>query len=104
VSQKQRDREQTGILPRRRAGHTSDEHIELLADVEFLEQRVEQRARPREAACADCQRTHILKSVVVSPTSELDDLPVPVRWREADVSSACGSVAHGRHLRQSARL
>jgi hypothetical protein len=48
VSQEYRYREQAGIFARGEAGHTPDEHVEVVADVEFFEQRVQQPARPRE--------------------------------------------------------
>jgi hypothetical protein len=48
VSQEQRDREQAGIFARGEVGHTPDEHVEVVADVEFFEQRVQQPARQRE--------------------------------------------------------
>jgi hypothetical protein len=49
VSQEQRDREQAWVLTRGRVGHTPDEHVEVIADVEFFEQCVQQPAREREA-------------------------------------------------------
>jgi hypothetical protein len=52
VSQEQRDREEAWILSRGQAGHTADEHVEVVADVEFFEQRVQQPVRPREAVRA----------------------------------------------------
>jgi hypothetical protein len=79
VSQKQRGGDQPWVLAGRQAGHTADEYVELLADVEFLEQCVEQCTRPGKNACAEGQRTHFLETVIVSPTSELEDLVVPVR-------------------------
>jgi hypothetical protein len=44
VSQEQRDREQAWILPRGQAGHTADEHVEVVTDLEFFEERVQQPA------------------------------------------------------------
>jgi hypothetical protein len=52
VSQEQRDREEAWILSRGQAGHTADERVEVVADVEFFEERVHQPARQHEAACA----------------------------------------------------
>jgi hypothetical protein len=48
VSQEQGDREQAWVLTRGQVGHTPDEHVEVVTDVEFFEQRVQQPARPRE--------------------------------------------------------
>jgi hypothetical protein len=48
VSQEQRDREQAWILTRGQVGHTPDEHVEVVADVEFFEQLVQQPGRQRE--------------------------------------------------------
>jgi hypothetical protein len=48
VSQEHRDREQAGIFARGEVAHTPDEHVEVVADVEFFEQCVQQPARPRE--------------------------------------------------------
>ena len=52
MSQEQRDREQPWVLAGGQAGHTADEHVEVVADVEFFEQRVQQPSRQREAARA----------------------------------------------------
>jgi hypothetical protein len=48
VSQEHRYCEQAGIFARGEVGRTSDEHVEVVADVEFFEQRVQQPARQRE--------------------------------------------------------
>ena len=45
VSQEQRDGEQPWVLAGGLAGHTPDEHVEVVADVEFFEQRVQQPPR-----------------------------------------------------------
>ena len=52
MSQEQRDSEQPWVLAGREAGHTADEHVEVVADVEFFEQCVQQPARQRDTACA----------------------------------------------------
>jgi hypothetical protein len=52
VSQEQRDREEAWILSRGQAGHTADEHVEVVADVEFFEQRVQQPSRQPKTARA----------------------------------------------------
>jgi hypothetical protein len=41
VSQEQRDREQPRVLALVQAGHMADERVEVVADVEFFEQRVQ---------------------------------------------------------------
>ena len=52
MSQEQRDREQTWILTRAQVGHTPDEHVEFVADMEFFEQRMQLPARERGAVGA----------------------------------------------------
>jgi hypothetical protein len=52
VSQEQRDREQPWVLAGRLAGHTADEHVEVVADVEFFEQRMQQPPRKDKAVGA----------------------------------------------------
>ena len=49
VSQEQRDGEQPWVLAGGQAGHTADEHIEVVTDVKFFEQGVQQLTRQREA-------------------------------------------------------
>jgi hypothetical protein len=85
-------------------GHTADEHVEVFADVKFFEQSVQQPARPIETPCAVSQRAKVFKAVVASPVIELKEFAIPIRGACARGSSAWGSVSHGRHLRQSARL
>jgi hypothetical protein len=48
VSQEKRDREQPWVLAGGQAGHRTDEHVEVVADVEFFEQRVQQPPRQGE--------------------------------------------------------
>jgi hypothetical protein len=52
VSQVQRDREQPWVLAGGLAGHTADEHVEVVADVEFFEQRMQQPSRQRKTSRA----------------------------------------------------
>jgi hypothetical protein len=40
VSQQQRDGEQPWVLAGGQAGHTADEHVEVVVDVQFVEQRI----------------------------------------------------------------
>jgi hypothetical protein len=99
VSQEQRDREQPWVLAGGQAGHRTDEHVEVVADVEFFEQCVQQPARQREAGCAFGQRPNVVKAPVSSPVIDLDPLAHPGRQRWARRSPAWGSDAHDRHLR-----
>ena len=52
VPEEQRDRKQLWILVSGFASHTRDEHVEVIADVEFFEQGLQQPARPRETVRA----------------------------------------------------
>ena len=52
VSQEQRDGEQPWVLAGGLARDTADEHVEVVADVEFFEQCVQQPARQWEAVRA----------------------------------------------------
>jgi len=99
VSQEQRDREQPWVLAGRLAGHTADEHVEVVADVEFFEQRVQQPSRQRKTARAFGQHPKVIETAVSSPVIDLNAFRGPGRLLWARASSACGSVAHGRHLR-----
>ncbi|MGH9140483.1 MAG: hypothetical protein ACRD2I_05000, partial [Vicinamibacterales bacterium] len=65
---------------------------------------VDEPTRPREIVCV---LRHLLKdseAVTLSPVSSLDALRRPGAWLWFRDSLAGGSVAHGRHLRQSAWL
>src|SRR5262245_27339201 len=99
VCQKERDGHQARVLVGGNAGHTDDEHVEVVTDVQFFEQGVQQPARPLEAPCAVSQPTKVLEAVIASPVIELEESAIPVGRARARGSSACGSVAHGRHLR-----
>jgi hypothetical protein len=57
VSQKQRDGDQPRVLTGRRVGRTADKRVEVVTDVKFFEQRLEQRPRPRDVTGAESQRT-----------------------------------------------
>ena len=99
MSQEQGDGEQPWALAGRHTAHSADEHVEVVADVEFFEQGVQQPARPREAVRAFGEGPKVIETAVSSPVVDLDALgrPGPLLWARA--SSASGSVAHGRHLR-----
>ena len=77
MSQEQRDREQPWVLAGGQAGHTADEHVEVVADVEFFEQRVQQPARPRETARTFGERPKVVEAAVSSPVVDLDALGRP---------------------------
>jgi hypothetical protein len=49
VSQKERNGDQPRVLAGRKAAHTADEYVEVVADVQFFEQGVQQPARAFEA-------------------------------------------------------
>ena len=87
MSQEQRDREQPWVLAGGLADHTADEHVEVVADVEFFEQRVQQPSRQREAARAFGQGPKVIEAVVSSPVVDLHALGRPGRllWARASV-------------------
>ena len=74
MSQQQRDGEQPWVLAGGQAGHTADEHVEVVADVEFFEQCMQQPARQREAARAFGQGPKVVEAAVSSPVVDLDTL------------------------------
>jgi len=104
VAQQQRDGEQPWVLAGGPVSDTTDEPVEVIAHVEFFQQGVQQAPRPRETARALGQDPKVIEAAVPSPVMNLDALGRPSRSLCARASSACGSVAHGRHLRLSARL
>ena len=104
VAQQQRDSDQPWELAGGYTRERADESIEFVSDVEFVEEGVDEPTRPREIVSA---LRHLLKNgeaVTLSPVSSLDALRRPGAWLWFRDSLAGGSVAHGRHLRQSARL
>ena len=99
VTQQQRDGDQPWVLADGHAGDRTDESIEFVSDVEFVEEGVDEPTRPREIVCVP---RHLLKdgeAVTLSPVSSLDALRRPGAWLWFRDSLAGGSVAHGRHLR-----
>jgi len=80
VAQQQRDCDQPWVLA---DGHTSggtEESIEFVSDVEFVEEGVDEPTRPREIVSA---LRHLLKdseAVTLSPVSSLDALGRPGAW------------------------
>jgi hypothetical protein len=104
VAQQQRDGDQPWVLADGHTGDGADESIEFVSDVELVEEGVDEPTRPREIVSA---LHHLLKdseAVTLSPVSSLDALGRPGAWLWFRDSLAGGSVAHGRHLRQSAWL
>ena len=104
VAQQQRESDQPWELADAHAGDGTDESIEFVSDVEFVEESVEEPTRPREIVSA---LRHLLENgeaVTLSPVSSLDALRRPGAWLWFRDSLAGRSVAHGRHLRQSAWL
>jgi hypothetical protein len=79
VSQKQRDREEAWILPRGQAGHTADERVEVVADVEFFEQRMQQPPRQHKAASALGKYPKVIEAALLSPVVDLCALARPSR-------------------------
>jgi hypothetical protein len=79
VSQEHGYREQAGILARGEVGHTPDEHVEVVADVEFFEQRVQQPARQRETGRPFGQPAKVVETAVSSPVVNLVDVDQPGR-------------------------
>ena len=79
MSQEQRDREQPWVLAGGLAGHTADEHVEVVADVEFFEQRMEQPSRQHKAARAFGKRTKVIEAAESSPVIDLDMFRCPER-------------------------
>ena len=88
MSQKERNGDQARVLAGGKAGHTADEHVEVVTDVQFFEQGVQQPARPFETACAVSQPTKVFEAVIESPGIELEEFVTPVRRAWARGSSA----------------
>jgi hypothetical protein len=104
VAQQQRDGDQPWELADGHAGDWTDESIEFVSDVEFVEEGVDEPTRPREIVSALRHLVKDSEAVTLSPVSSLDALGRPGAWLWFRDSLAGGSVAHGRHLRQSAWL
>ena len=80
VAQQQRDGDQPWVLADGHAGDRTDESIEFVSDVEFVEEGVDEPTRPQEIVCA---LRHLLKNseaVTLSPVSSLDALRRPGAW------------------------
>ena len=58
VAQQQRDGDQPWVLADGHAGDRTDESIEFVSDVEFVEEGVDEPTRPREIVCVF---RHLLK-------------------------------------------
>ena len=95
MAQEQGDGDQPWELAGGHTGDGADESIELVSDVEFVEEGVDEPTRPREIVCV---LRHLLKdseAVTLSPVSSLDALGRPGAWLWFRDSLAGGSVAHG---------
>lgn len=79
VSQEQRDCEQPWVPAGGLAGDTADEHVEVVADMEFFEQRVQQPARQLEAARAFGQSAKVVEATVSSPVVNVGGATRPDR-------------------------
>jgi hypothetical protein len=80
VAQQQRDGDQPWELADGHAGDGTDESIEFVSDVEFVEEGVDEPTRPREIVST---LRHLLKdseAVTLSPVSGLDALGRPGAW------------------------
>lgn len=79
VPQEQCDREEAWKLPRGQARHTADERVEVVADVEFFEQRTQQRSRQHKAARAFGKRPKVIEAALLSPVIDLGAVARPGR-------------------------
>ena len=79
MSQEQRDGEQPWVLAGGLAGHTADEHVEVVADVEFFEQRLQQPSRQHKAARAFGERPKVIEAALLSPVVDLRAIARPSR-------------------------
>jgi len=104
VAQEQRDRDQPWELAGGRTGDGTNESIEFVSDVKFVEDNVDEPPRPPEVVSAVRHLPKDSEAMTLSPVSSLDALRRPGAWLRVRDSSAGRSVAHGRHLRQSAWL
>jgi hypothetical protein len=104
VAQEQGESDQPWELADGHTGDGADESIEFVSDVEFVEEGVDEPTRPREIVSALCHFSEDGEAMTLSPVSSLDALRRPGAWLWFRDSLAGGSVAHGRHLRQSAWL
>ncbi len=79
MPQEQRDREQAWVMARGQAGHTADERVEVVADVKFFEQRLQQLARQHKTAHAFRQGAKVIEAAVSSPVVNVVDVDQPGR-------------------------
>ena len=104
MAQEQGESDQPWELADGHTGDGADESIEFVSDVEFVEEGVDEPTRPREIVCALRHLVKDSEAVTLSPVLSLDALRRPGAWLWVRDSLAGRSVAHGRHLRQSAWL
>jgi hypothetical protein len=104
VTQQQCDGDQPWVLADGHAGDGTNESIEFVGDVKFVEEGVDEPTRPPEVVRAGRHLPKDGEAMELSPVSGLDALRRPGAWLWVRDSWAGKSVAHGRHLRQSAWL
>ena len=104
MAQQQRDGDQPWELADGYAGDGTDESIEFVSDVEFVEEGGDEAARPLKTVGTVGEFAQNIGAVVLSPVLDMDALRRPGAWLWFRDSLAGGSVAHSRHLRQSAWL
>jgi hypothetical protein len=80
VAQQQRDGDQPWVLADGHAGDRTDESIEFVSDVEFVEEGVDEPTRPREIVCVLRHLVKDSEAVTLSPVSSLDALRRPGAW------------------------
>jgi hypothetical protein len=104
VTKHHREGDQPWELARGYTRERADESIEFVSDVEFVEEDVDEPTRPFQTVSAVRNLLQNVLAVVLSEVLNLDALRRPGAWLKLRDSSVRESVAHGRHLRQSAWL
>ena len=104
MTQEHRESDQPWVLAGGYAGERTDESIEFVRDVEFVEEGGDEPTRPLHTVGTVREFLKEIVAVVLSEVLDLDALRRPGAGLVGRDSSASGSVAHGRHLRQSAWL
>ena len=104
MTQDHRERDQPWELAGGHTGERADESIEFVSDVELVEEGGDEPTRPLQTVSAVRDFLQNVVAVVLSEVLSLDAIARPGAWLKLRDSSVRGSVAHGRHLRQSAWL
>jgi hypothetical protein len=104
VTQHHRKGDQPWELAGGYTGERTDESIEFVSDVKFVEEGFDEPTRPLLTVGAVRDLLQNVVTVVLSEVLNLDALRRPGAWLKLRDSSVRESVAHGRHLRQSAWL